>query len=139
MTANPSERWPTHAPAEALVYGDRYIEATAEAYDTILSGLGDVLRAAWHEIRPQPTCDCPLDPYHRWNCSLTPVWAQTIRELDVNPWTVVQDAMPQCRSFGCGSPLGHAGDHDPGSLREQIARQNAKNAALPVNREDQPQ
>lgn len=34
-------------------------------------------------------CDCPLDPHHRWNCALTPVWAQTMRDLDCNPWTVV--------------------------------------------------
>ena len=44
-------------------------------------------------------CDCPLTPsgtrpprppYHRWNCSLTPTWAQTMRDLDVNPWTVIR-------------------------------------------------
>lgn len=35
-------------------------------------------------------CDCPMDPYHRWNCNLTPLWAQTIRDLDVNPWTVMK-------------------------------------------------
>lgn len=39
-----------------------------------------------------PTCDCPLDPHHRWNCPLTPIWAQTMRELDCNPWTVMQTA-----------------------------------------------
>lgn len=35
---------------------------------------------------------CGCDPYdqspHRWNCALTPIWAQTIRELDVNPLTL---------------------------------------------------
>lgn len=35
-------------------------------------------------------CDCPLDPYHRWNCPLTPTWAQTMRDLDCNPWTVIR-------------------------------------------------
>jgi hypothetical protein len=25
--------------------------------------------------------------HHRWNCALTPIWAQTIRDLDINPWT----------------------------------------------------
>lgn len=35
-----------------------------------------------------PDCDCPMDPHHRWNCTLTPIYAQTIRDLDVNPWTV---------------------------------------------------
>lgn len=29
----------------------------------------------------RPECDCPLDPHHRWNCALTPIWAQTIRDL----------------------------------------------------------
>lgn len=36
------------------------------------------------------SCDCPMDPYHRWNCPLTPLWAQTMRDLDVNPWTVME-------------------------------------------------
>lgn len=35
-------------------------------------------------------CDCPMDPYHRWNCNLTPLFAQTIRALDCNPWTVIR-------------------------------------------------
>ena len=38
-------------------------------------------------------CDCPLDPHHRWNCALTPIWAQTMRDLDCNPWTVVSFVM----------------------------------------------
>ena len=75
---------------------DEYIEACAQIYDTCLfPGLGDVLRDAWREIRAlvvPPHCDCPLDPHHRWNCALTPVWAQTIRELDTNPWTAVRSA-----------------------------------------------
>lgn len=37
-----------------------------------------------------PMCDCPMDPYHRWNCPLTPIWAQTIRELDCNPWGTLE-------------------------------------------------
>lgn len=36
-----------------------------------------------------PACDCPMNPYHRWNCALTPIWAQTIRDQDCNPWTVI--------------------------------------------------
>lgn len=43
-----------------------------------------------------------------------------------------------CRSFGCGSPQGHPGDHDTGSLAEQIARQNAKNATQQPTREARP-
>ena len=79
---------------------DEYIEACAQIYDTCLfPGLGDVLRDAWREIRAlvvPPHCDCPLDPHHRWNCALTPVRAQTIRELDTNPWTVVANVLDQC-------------------------------------------
>ena len=44
----------------------------------------------WLPGDPEPPCDCPMNPYHRWNCSLTPIWAQTIRDLDVNPWTVIR-------------------------------------------------
>lgn len=47
----------------------------------------------WKAVRPQPTCDCPLDPYHRWNCALTPIWAQTMRDLDINPWTVITNEL----------------------------------------------
>lgn len=45
----------------------------------------------WNPDCPEhgnPTCDCPMDPHHRWNCPLTPIWAQTIRGLDCNPWKV---------------------------------------------------
>lgn len=32
-------------------------------------------------------CDCPDTGFgrnpHRWNCALTPIWAQTIRDLDI--------------------------------------------------------
>jgi hypothetical protein len=34
-------------------------------------------------------CDCDPLGHHRWNCYMTPIWAQTIRDLDINPWTVV--------------------------------------------------
>ncbi len=34
------------------------------------------------------SCDCEMMPYHRWSCDLTPIWAQTMRDLDTNPWTV---------------------------------------------------
>ena len=40
-----------------------------------------------------PMCDCPMNPHHRWNCALTPIWAQTIRDQDCNPWTVTRSAM----------------------------------------------
>lgn len=33
-------------------------------------------------------CDC-TGMHHRWNCPMTPIWAQTMRDLDINPWTVV--------------------------------------------------
>lgn len=38
---------------------------------------GDVIR--------DRECDCDPAAYHRWNCALTPIWAQTIRELHMNP------------------------------------------------------
>jgi hypothetical protein len=45
----------------------------------------------WWQWRPP--CDCPDTSFgrnpHRWNCDQTPIWAQTIRDLDTNPWTVV--------------------------------------------------
>ena len=85
-----SQIWPTAVPVEALIVGDAYIAAHAELYDSIIAGLGDALRCAWEAIRPKPLCDCPMDPYHRWNCALTPIWAQTIRDLDTNPWTVIK-------------------------------------------------
>lgn len=48
--------------------------------------------APWWQWRTP--CDCPDTNFgrnpHRWNCDLTPVWAQTIRALNVNPWTVVR-------------------------------------------------
>lgn len=88
-----SAEWPTQLPAEALPVADAYIEAYAQSYDTIIPGLGDALRTVWADIRPTPTCDCPLNPHHDWNCSTTPIWAQTIRDLDVNPWTVTRSAM----------------------------------------------
>lgn len=85
-------RWPFEAPVELLAEADAYIEMTAGAYDAIalLPGIGELLREAWATVRPRPTCDCPMDPHHRWNCALTPIWAQTIRDLDTNPWTVMR-------------------------------------------------
>jgi hypothetical protein len=47
----------------------------------------DLMRTAYGFA---PLCDCPQDPHHRWNCTLTPVWAQTMRDLNVNPWTVIK-------------------------------------------------
>lgn len=54
--------------------------------------LDDLTLTLWLPGDP-PACDCPLDPHHRWNCPLTPIWAQTMRDLDCNPWTVVTDAV----------------------------------------------
>lgn len=71
---------PMRLPIEAIKAGDEYIEAYAQSYDAIVPTLGDVLRNVWADVRPESTCDCPLDPHHRWNCALTPIWAQTIRE-----------------------------------------------------------
>lgn len=42
-------------------------------------------------------CDCPDTSFgrnpHRWNCPLTPDWAYTMRRHDINPWTVVTNAV----------------------------------------------
>jgi hypothetical protein len=84
LRAWPTEMWPEH-----LALADAYMESYAQAYDAILPPLGDALRHTWALIRPRPTCDCPTDPHHRWNCPMTPLWADTIRELDTNPWTVM--------------------------------------------------
>lgn len=51
--------------------------------------------APWWQWRTP--CDCPDTSFgrnpHRWNCALTPIWSQTIRDLDTNPWTVVTNAI----------------------------------------------
>ncbi|MCV7354470.1 hypothetical protein [Mycolicibacterium fluoranthenivorans] len=95
--------WPATVPAEALAVGDAYIEEHAAVCDSIFPGLGGFLRDIWRAIRPSPSCDCPLDPYHRWNCALTPIWAQTIRDLDTNPWTVIKPWDLAMVSTGCSS------------------------------------
>lgn len=72
--------------------------------------------ALWHlvvEERAWDDCDCDPAAHHRWNCHTTPVWAQTIRDLDTNPWTVVTSAdasytvlwMRTFCCYGCGNPL----------------------------------
>jgi hypothetical protein len=76
-------------PVIAVGGPDAWIELHAQAYDAVLPGLGDVLREVWPVVRAACIpCDCAMDPYHRWNCPWTPIWAQTVRDLDVNPWTV---------------------------------------------------
>lgn len=88
---------------QQLAAADTAVEETAKAYDDAFGWifgnvLGDAFRAAWTLIRPQleqRLCDCPRDSHdshHRWNCPATPVWAQTIRDLDTNPWTVITHA-----------------------------------------------
>lgn len=32
------------------------------------------------------SCDCPLTPHHRWNCTLTPIWHAYAIEVGANPW-----------------------------------------------------
>lgn len=73
-------------------------EEVAQCYDAFMPdlGLGDILRDLFRNalaaIAP-PACDCDLNAYHRWNCALTPLWAQTMRDLDTNPWTATRSAM----------------------------------------------
>ncbi|MGE2733821.1 hypothetical protein [Mycolicibacterium vaccae] len=57
-------------------------------FDPFCPDHGDPEYAA--TLREVRSCDCPMAPHHRWNCPLTPAFAQTIRDLDCNPWTVVR-------------------------------------------------
>lgn len=79
MSANQMP-WPTEAPIEAIAFGDAHIEANASAFDTIFPGLGDILRDTWTAVRPAPTCACTAGLPHRWDCELTPMWAQMVRD-----------------------------------------------------------
>lgn len=83
---------------------------------TIPFDWGRAVAPTWLPDSRRPACDCPLipsgtrpprPPFHRWNCALTPVWAQTIRDLDVNPWTVIRPTDPQLDNFAvctCWAP-----------------------------------
>ncbi|MCG7592414.1 hypothetical protein [Mycobacterium sp. PSTR-4-N] len=93
-------------PAEIL--------ATAEAWDhmwtQLLGGIPfdcmtDTVRAFWLATVGPRWCDCPCDPHHRWNCPMTPLWAQTMCDLDLNPWTVMRPAY--ARGGLIGAPLCH--------------------------------
>lgn len=91
--------WPTHAPIELLHEADAAVEVMAATYDSIgiFGPLGDVFRELWRDIRPQPTCRCrALTGYHDWNCELTPIWAQTMRDEDINPFTVLWMPLSEC-------------------------------------------
>lgn len=64
----------------------------SDSYQYLISHLNDPAKCArcghpWCVYCEE--CDCPMDPHHRWNCALTPIWAQTIRDQDCNPWTVI--------------------------------------------------
>lgn len=60
-------------------------------FETAELGLASLLRHHGVQVEfVNSICDCAVDPYHRWNCAATPIWAQTIRDLDVNPWTIVR-------------------------------------------------
>lgn len=77
------------------------VDHAVDAYTATLPNIlgidwAGAFRAAWTELRPlleQRLCDCPRDPYHRWNCPATPIWAQTIRDLDTNPGTRLDTAI----------------------------------------------
>ncbi len=96
--------WPATVPAEHSPSGTRTSRSTRRYVTRSSRGLGGFLRDIWRAIRPSPSCDCPLDPYHRWNCALTPIWAQTIRDLDTNPWTVIKPwDLAMVSTGGCSS------------------------------------
>lgn len=48
-------------------------------------------------------CDCGLSAFHRWNCATTPMWAQTMRDLDINPWLSAQLISVYSQSFSVGA------------------------------------
>lgn len=66
-------------------------------------------------LRRRYDCNCDPSANHRWDCPRTPIWAQTMRDLDANPWTVMND-YPRCwldwnwvwryghLCQGCGNP-----------------------------------
>lgn len=81
-----------------------------------LEPISDVLRDVLHDAQltlrlPDPLtadllyctsyaqrhpCDCDPAAYHRWNCASTPAFADTVRALDTNPWTVVTQSRAYC-------------------------------------------
>lgn len=67
------------------------VEVWADFYDSYIGyGTGDILRNAWRElVNNADPCDCP-PTHHRWNCHRTPVYRQTMRDLDINPWMLFE-------------------------------------------------
>lgn len=74
-------------PAEALEIARGWDELWTSMLCVPMDLMQAAVRAYWLAIVGPRTCDCPMDPHHRWNCPMTPLWAQTIRDLDTNPWT----------------------------------------------------
>jgi hypothetical protein len=72
-----------------------------------------------------------------WNSLSTPArkaWRRAIGKVVATIAADAKEVRPvsaqgdngTCTSFGCGYDFGHAGDHEPGELWQQIARQQAK-------------
>ncbi len=76
-------------PHECVCQWGGVTNALEDAFEDLADRARATLKAAI-SIAKNSYCDCPLDPHHRWNCALTPVWAQTMRDLNVNPWTVIK-------------------------------------------------
>lgn len=108
MTTTPEPAAPWALPDEpdisawlepAIPIPDEDLEV-AHSWDQVLTSLLDTptqimqaaIRAHWLAAVGPRWCDCPHEPHHRWNCRMTPIWAQTIRDLDTNPWTVITRA-----------------------------------------------
>lgn len=83
-------------------------------------GVVDVLTCSRYDMFTGWACDCDPAAYHRWNCAETPLWAQTMRDLDVNPWTVARvpewltfatlwSLLDYCGKGPCCMPGGHKG------------------------------
>lgn len=107
----------TTPPEPAIPIPD-WALATAESLDAVVSqllgapfdGMTIAIRAHWLATVGPRWCDCPMDPHHRWNCPMTPIWAQTMRDLDTNPWTVVTGAGHRWRAERAATSIQRGAD-----------------------------
>jgi hypothetical protein len=93
QTAAPASHHPTGAPERSQGHTAAHSDTAAKAVeigmqlahrayrymgDILGSDTSDPLGPAFGWIY-HARCDCPRGPHHRWNCTLTPIWAQTVR------------------------------------------------------------
>lgn len=98
----PDFEWRPDPPEPAIPVPADLLEL-ADAVDGMYASLLGIQTGAWATLVRQVWlahvgprwCNCPHN-HHRWNCPMTPIWAQTIQDLDLNPWTVFE----KCRAYG---------------------------------------